>query len=281
MYDQAENLRLLKSKVEKGFKEPEVITITSGKGGVGKSNTSVNLALALGELGKKVLLVDVDIGLGNTDLLLGVYPKYNLFDYFINNIHLSDLIFPVNENIDLLAGGSALSDEEMLEKINHDTLKTDLQRIMGYDYILFDTGAGINKNVTYFALSADQVILVTTPEPTAITDAYALLKTLYGKKKNIIINILVNRAANFSEGEYIANKLIKVAQNFLSSTPNFLGFITDDKHVQQAVKLQKPYINLYSQCTASRDVRRIANKILGRQGNKEGKGFFNLFRLFK
>ncbi|SES79237.1 MinD/ParA family protein [Anaerobranca gottschalkii] len=281
MHDQAEKLRLLKSKVEKGFKEPEVITITSGKGGVGKSNTSVNLALALGELGKKVLLVDVDLGLGNTDLLLGVYPKYNLFDYFKNNIQLSELIFPVNENVDLLAGGSALSDEEMLEKINPNTLRADLQTLMGYDYILFDTGAGINRNVTYFALSADQVILVTTPEPTAITDAYALLKTLYGKKHNIKINILVNRAADFAEGEYIANKLIKVAYNFLKSTPNFLGFITDDKHVQQAVKLQKPYITLYHQCTASKDVKRVANKILGKQEYKERKGLFNIFRLFK
>lgn len=276
MNDQAKSLRKLKNRIASDAKSTEVITVSSGKGGVGKSNTSVNLALVLGGLGHKVLLIDVDIGLANADLLLGVYTKHTLFDFFEKGISLFQVISRVNDNVHLLSGGSALTDSHMFENLNRDLLQKELNNLMGYNFIIFDTGAGINENVTYFSLVADRVILVTTPEPTSITDAYALLKSLYKLKGDINLEIVVNKASNEGEAKNTSDKLIKVSRSFLNKTPKYLGYISEDKHVQRAVKIQKPYSMLYQNCLATKDVKKLAEKIIGVESKKERQGLFNI-----
>ncbi|QNO16436.1 MinD/ParA family protein [Alkalicella caledoniensis] len=280
MIDQAHGLRELKLKSQAKYNNTEVITVTSGKGGVGKSNTSVNLALSMASLGKKVLLIDVDIGLANVDLLLGIYSKYTLFDFFNGMQNIETIIQNVAENMDVISGGSAFTDSDLIENIERRKLNLELEKILGYDYIIFDTGAGITKSVTDFCLIADKVLMVTTPEPTAITDAYALLKSLYKKDKDIKINIVVNRATNSKEGEVTANKLIKVSESFLHQKPVYVGHISDDSQVQKAVKMQKPYSQAYKECSASKDIRILANKIIGIEHGDKKRGIISLFGSF-
>lgn len=280
MSDQAQSLRELKNKKIKEQAITEVITIASGKGGVGKSNTSVNLALALGKQGFKVLLIDVDLGLANADLLLGLYTRKTLFDFFEYEVPLSDIITEVNKDVHLISGGSALADASIMESVNREHLKKELNKLEGYNFIIFDTGAGINKDVTYFSLLADRIIIITTPEPTSITDAYALLKSLYKTKKNIMINIVVNKAIHPKEGQATADKLIKVSENFLNISPTYLGSIAEDLSVQKAVKKQKPYIVEFENCTASKDIIILAQKITGKDTTKEKKGILNIFNGF-
>lgn len=277
MNDQAKSLRELKNRVVNAGNSTEVITVASGKGGVGKSNTSVNMALSLGSLGHRVLLIDVDLGLANADLLLGVYTKQTLFDFFERGMKLSQIISRVNDNVHLLSGGSALTDSDMLDNVNRELLRNELNDLMGYQFIIFDTGAGINKNVTYFSLIADRVILVTTPEPTSITDAYALLKSLYKSKGDINVEIVVNKATNEKEAKNTSDKLIKVSSSFLNKTPKYLGYISEDRHVQRAVKAQKPYSLLYEHCMATRDVKKLAENIIGKETKNEKRGLFNIF----
>lgn len=280
MIDQAHGLRELKMKSQTKFDNTEVITVTSGKGGVGKSNTSVNLALIMANLGKKVLLVDVDIGLANVDLLLGIYSKHTLFDFFSGMQKLGNIIQRVNHNVDVISGGSAFTDSDVVENIERRKLSSEIEKLLGYDYIIFDTGAGITKSVTDFCLIADQVLMITTPEPTAITDAYALLKTLYKKKDDITINLIVNRSNGHREGEITAEKLIRVADSFIGKKPVYIGHISEDIHVPKAVKMQKPYFLAFENCQASKDLQQLTHTVIGTKPGAKKKGIMNLLGNF-
>lgn len=246
----------------------KVIAITSGKGGVGKSNFTVNLAMSLGEAGKKVVVIDADLGLANIDILLGLIPQYSFMDVINKNKSILDVLINDPSNFRFIAGGSGvqeltkLTDEEMTIFIKNIKL---LDKVA--DYILIDTGAGISESVLRFVMSSDDVVLITTPEPTAITDAYAMLKIISQKDKSKNINLIVNRVNDEREANEIMNKFFLVSKKFLSIDILSLGYILNDELVGKAVRNQEPFYLSYPKCKASKNIKDIANRIINNQLN--------------
>jgi flagellar biosynthesis protein FlhG len=272
MNDQAEKLRQIiehlklknsEAKVEVPIKKSaRVITVTSGKGGVGKTNITINLAIALSEMGLRVVILDADFGLANIDILFGIIPRYTLVDVMKNKKNILEVLSEGPQNIKFISGGSGVEDLVRLEKhqlmsfIDNIAL---LDKIS--DIILIDTGAGLSESVMSFVMAADDVLLVTTPEPTSITDAYALIKLVSHRDKNKEIKVLVNRAENSAEANDILNKLSVVSEKFLEMKLHRLGYVQSDEYVVKAVKQQKPFMISYPKCNASRQTREISAKL--------------------
>lgn len=268
MKDQAEMLRKIVNAHDQGtnpsepVKKAKVITVTSGKGGVGKTSLTVNLALQLSMRGLKVVILDVDFGLANVDVLFGIVSKYTLLDVIKGDKSILEVLTNGPDNIKFLSGGSGV---EELVSLDRKKLRKFVSNInildKLFDVILIDTGAGLSRNVMNFILAADEVVLVTTTEPTAITDAYALVKMVSRRDQKKNINILVNKADNIREAENVANKLCQVSEKFLSLKLNKLGYILYDENVTKSVKLQRP-LSLYNpKCQASRSISEIAEKL--------------------
>lgn len=292
--DQAQQLRNI---IKKQQLEPtpsisntsRVITITSGKGGVGKSNISVNLAIQLRKLGKKVVIMDVDFGLANVEVMLGIRPKYTFADLIFKGKGIRDIITPGPEGIGFISGGSGIQELANLTKEQIGTMSQSLCELDAIaDIIIIDTGAGIADSVTEFVRASQEILLVVTPEPTSITDAYALLKML-SKNKEIDtetkeIKMLANRVSSYKDGRDLFNKLSVVVNKFLSINVEYFGAIPQDEHVPKAVIQQKPFSILYPNTTATIAVQELASmlveKEVGKQQNKMGiaKLFSNLLR---
>ncbi len=284
MKDQAEMLRKIVNAHDQGtnpsepVKKAKVITVTSGKGGVGKTSLTVNLALQLSMRGLKVVILDVDFGLANVDVLFGIVSKYTLLDVIKGDKSILEVLTNGPDNIKFLSGGSGV---EELVSLDRKKLRKFVSNInildKLFDVILIDTGAGLSRNVMNFILAADEVVLVTTTEPTAITDAYALVKMVSRRDQKKNINILVNKADNIREAENVANKLCQVSEKFLSLKLNKLGYILYDENVTKSVKLQRP-LSLYNpKCQASRSISEIAEKLTtGSEKEVQGvKGFMS------
>lgn len=272
MNDQAKKLRdIIKKKdiiykedtldLQQAKGEPRIITITSGKGGVGKSNFSINLGLELIRLGNRVTIIDADIGLANVDVILGMIPKYTLADVIQGRKRLDEVIMTGPGGINVISGGSGLKELIDLTEKELSPLVNDLDKISSIsDYIIIDTGAGINSTVLSFVDASEQTIVVTTPEPTSITDAYALIKNIVeGELKDI--KILINRAESEQEAMEVFNKLNLTSQRFLNTKLNLLGFLYDDNLVSKSVKKQKPFTIMYPDSTVSKGIKVIANAI--------------------
>ncbi|MBI3327976.1 MAG: MinD/ParA family protein [Nitrospinae bacterium] len=239
-----------------------VLAVTSGKGGVGKTNVVANLAFALTTLGKKVLVVDADLGLANLDILLGLTPKYTIEHVFLGSKSLRDILIEGPGGMSILPGSSGvqrlteLSAEQKLAFLAEvDSLEDPL------DVMLIDTAAGISSNVIYFVLAAQEIIVVTCPEPTAITDAYALMKILAREHGHRQFQLLVNSATTTREGEAVFEKLNRATQQFLDIRIHFLGLIPYDPHVPKAVKQQKSVVEIYPNAPASRAFLKLATAI--------------------
>lgn len=261
MNDQAERLRQLVSQNKN--KKARIITVTSGKGGVGKSNFAINFALSLQERGKKVVLLDADLGLANIDVLLGISTKMNLANIIYDNNTIWDVIHKSDYGIDIIAGGSGIKDLLSLEESQLQFFLKQIELLNQYaDFIIIDTGAGLSKETSRFIIAADEVILVTTPEPTSITDAYAIIKMVHSITKDIHYRLVINRVMNDQEGKSTIDKLQLVAKRFLGIDLPLLGYVTDDRNVQKAVKKQKPFYLTYPNSEASIAVKDITNKFL-------------------
>lgn len=270
MADQAERLRQLsmETKIPTGSGQSErqaarVLTVTSGKGGVGKSSLVVNLALALADKGQRVLIIDADIGMANVDVILGRSADYSL-THLLNGSHtLEEVIVTGPRNVRFLSGGSGIRELGELSKLE---VQRVINQIMFYDrevdYILFDTGAGIGETVLNFVLAADEVVLITTPEPTSMTDAYALIKTYAYANGQAPIRLVVNRVADQEEGLAVAAKLIKVAQQFLDLPMQQLGYVIEDSAVGKAIRRQNPLMIQYPETDAARCIEAIAQRLL-------------------
>lgn len=240
-----------------------VIAITSGKGGVGKTNLTVNLAIAMTRIGRRVLVIDADLGMANVDVVLGTASKHHLLHLLQPEIGLKDVLIQGPYGIRYISGGSAI--ERVLE-FSPEERKRLMDKLAECeamaDIVLVDTGAGLGQNVLDFILAADEVILVTTPEPTALTDAYAVMKAynMYASKKDL--KIVVNRVYDESESEEVLMKLRRTSEKFLSLPINGLGAIYEDRSVMNAVKRQAPLLEAYPDAMAARCIEAIAKNIL-------------------
>ncbi|GAV22578.1 MinD/ParA family protein [Carboxydothermus pertinax] len=286
MYQQA--FGLIKNKSENGLNasSQRIIAVTSGKGGVGKSNFVANLALALADLAKKVLILDADLGLANVELLFGVTPQCTLLDYLNSEKEVNDLITPLKSNVDLISGGAGLLELTTLTVKQRKKIIQLIENLpQNYDIILIDTGAGINKEVMSFVAAAREVILIITPEPTSITDAYTMLKMLARHQLNQKIYLVVNRVRDEKEGEKIAERILLAANKYLNLHPEKLGFLVEDRNLPEAVRQMKPCYWKFPNSLVTKNLKGIARKLttetLTEQKNDNFAGFFTkLLRIF-
>lgn len=240
-----------------------VIAITSGKGGVGKTNVTANLAIALAQLGKKVMVLDADLGLANMDILLGLKPTHNLSHVLSGHKTLKQIIVEGPGGIKIVPGSSGVADLANLQPAQRSRI---VEAFNAYDekvdILLIDTSAGISDNVMSFVLSADEALLVTTPEPTAITDAYAIIKLASRNKQKNSMGLLVNRARSSEEAAAIGKKLSLIARKFLEFELKNFGFLLDDSCVNQCVRKQSPFMIQNPSSAVARGIRDLARKIL-------------------
>lgn len=281
--DQAEQLRKMMQQTNSKPKA-RVITVTSGKGGVGKTSISLNLAIQLSRLGKKVVIFDADFGLANIEVMLGVRPQYNLADMMFRGKELSEIITQGEEGIKFISGGSGIQELASMNREQVIFLTSRLLALDKYaDVIIVDTGAGISDSVLEFVLASTEVLLVATPEPTSITDAYALLKALNRKKEfskeDTSIKMISNRVRSEEEGISLYEKMSVVADKFLDIPVTYLGAVPMDDQITRAVMRQKPVSVLYPDAPAAKAIKMIAERILEIQSeeNKESWGLAHMF----
>lgn len=263
--DQAQNLRnIIKMQNQKMVQNARVISVTSGKGGVGKSNTSVNIALQFQRQGKRVIIFDADFGLANIEVMFGIIPKYNLGDLMFKGKELKEIITPGPEGVGFISGGSGIA-----KLVNLD--KEQIKRLVGKlseldelaDVIIIDTGAGISSSVMEFLVASPETILVTTPEPASITDSYALLKALsmnenYSPEK-CKVKLIANRVGKKEEGQNLYEKLSAVSSRFLNIELEYLGAIPFDNNITKAVMTQEPVSLKYPGSVSSKCYEDIVN----------------------
>jgi len=280
MLDQAQRLRQM--AVNNGDKpilsRPRIITVTSGKGGVGKSNIVVNVSIALQKMGKKVMIFDADIGMGNDDILMGCSSKYNVFDVISKGKEIEDVVLTGPFGVKLLPGGSALTKVEDLTEIQRDMFISKLTSLTGLDYIIMDTGAGVNKSVLGFIACCEDLVIVTTPEPTSLTDAYSLLKAVKHFNIKNSAKVIINRSLDNNEANLTFNKFDNAVTKFLHMKLEYLGKISDDKKLAYAVRAQQPVVVSYPNSEAARDITSIAGKIEGMKVKENGMGVEGLFK---
>lgn len=280
--DQAEKLRELAK--ERKRDSVEIITVTSGKGGVGKTNISVNLGIAFSLTGRKVLVVDADLGLSNVNIVAGVVPppRYNLFHVIKGEKKIDEVVVEGPCGIKIITGAIGISTLANLSPKKRDELIEQLSGISNIANLVFiDTSAGLSGKVLSFVLSADKVLLVTTPEPTAIADAYGIIKAVSFRTKELDIRLIVNRAKTLEEGERVANRIIEIAGQFLGMKIEKLGILLDDKVVEESVREQAPFFIAHPRAKATQCIYNIRNTLVNLPlSEPEGIGSF-LKRLFK
>ena len=264
--DQAARLRdlsKLKVQTQKQLRPVRRIAVTSGKGGVGKSNISLNLGICFQKLGQRALLVDADTNLANIDILLGINPKYTLADAILGDRFLTEILVEGPEGLKVLPAGSGIVELVGLDAVVQDRIERGMSDLeSGQDLIILDTGAGISEGVVEFAAGADEVIVITTPEPTAITDAYAAIKVISARNPAVKFYLLVNFAKNQEEAEEVARKIKLVVENYLAFHLENLGYIPVDAHIPRAVAQQIPFTLASPRCPAASNLAMIARRLL-------------------
>ncbi len=265
--DQAEKLReMIRQQKQTNNTNTRIITVTSGKGGVGKSSVAINLALKFRKEGKKVIIFDADFGLANIEVMFGVIPKYTLADLMFKGKELKDIITEGPEGVRFVSGGSGIA---RLVNLDHEQIKrlvykmAELEELA--DVIIVDTGAGISPSVLEFVASSPEVLLVTTPEPTSITDSYALLKALamlreYDREASRI-RIITNKVSSESESRLIYEKLSAVVDRFLDLKIEYLGAVPQDNAINKAIMKQKPVSIAYPSSSSSLSFERIHRRL--------------------
>jgi flagellar biosynthesis protein FlhG len=251
-----------KGRPDAGHCAPKIIAITSGKGGVGKTNIVANLGYTLCRFGKKVLVFDADLGLGNLDVLLGLRPEYNLSHVVRGEKRLADVVVGGPGGLHVLPAASGIQDLTALTQQDRHTVFSQLEKfIQDFDIMLIDTAAGISSNVLYFNINADEILVVATPEPTSIIDAYAMMKVLSVKYGTDHFKLVVNAAATTREAEEVYRQLNRVTDRFLNIFLEYYGCIVMDENIKKGVRQQKVVTELAPLTSASRNFVELARKI--------------------
>lgn len=289
MENQAEKLREA-MKQKKGDKEKQsnvkktrIITVTSGKGGVGKTNVSVNLALAYARTGRKVVVMDADLGLANVNVMLNMIPKFNLYHVIRKQKTMKEIMVDTDYGISMVAGASGFSKIANLTDEERQYFIDELNTLSFADIVIIDTSAGVSSNVLDFVAAADDSLIITTPEPTAITDAYGIIKIIATEigNLNMGLKLVVNRVKSATDAIKIADRMINITNQFLNLKLEYLGFIYDDPAVSRAVLKQRPFMVLEPKCKASLCLEHIVGR-LDKTDTKENGGFGNMVkRMFK
>lgn len=254
-----------------------VVAVASGKGGVGKTNISTNLSVAFAMMKKHVVLFDGDLGLSNVNILLKVVPQYNLIDVMRKYRKMKEILTDSGYGFQFLCGTPGFSG---LANITNNTLQYFVEQMMSLSFahlLIVDTSAGIGRSVVSFLGSADDIIIVTTPEPTSMADAYGMLKVLATdlNTNGIAIHLIVNRVASFQQGSEVANRIVQASQNILNVKIAYLGCVMDDPIVNKAVMNQVPILSFSPKSRVSSNIKAIANRLLSREvKNSQGLSAF-------
>ncbi|NBG87586.1 MinD/ParA family protein [Isachenkonia alkalipeptolytica] len=265
--------------------DSRVVAVTSGKGGVGKTNFTINLGITLAKAGKKVVIFDADLGLANIDVILGSIPKYTLVDLMERDLPIEKVMSEGPEGIGIISGASGIEGLMDMSPEKVEGLTRRFSEISRYaDFILIDTGAGISKSVLSFVLAAQEVLVISTPEPTSITDAYAVIKAIGNQDRDKSIQLLINKVKDSKEGREVYHKLQRVGKEFLQMEIGLLGFVREDPSVVKAVYSQNPFAVQFPACHAAKDIEAAARKLVSKEADeiKEDQGFFQkVIGLFK
>ena len=240
-------------------RQTRVIAVGSGKGGVGKTNVVANLACVLADLGRKVLVLDADLGLANLDVLLGFAPQYNLSHVLSGEKNLEDIVIDGPKGIKVIPASSGIQEVTHMGAQEQRILLDQMEIFDGqFDYLFIDTAAGISEMVTSFLVAAHTSIVVVTPEPTSMTDAYALIKVLHNRFGEQQFHLLLNSVQNRKEAEQVFNKLNLVCEKFLDISVDFLGYIPRDKAVPEAVRRQRAVVDINPEAGSSKQFLIVA-----------------------
>lgn len=284
--DQASNLRnIIKLQNQRNIQNARVITVTGGKGGVGKSNTAINLASGFAKEGKRVIIFDADFGLANIEVMFGTVPKYTLSDVLYGQKKIKDIITEGPSGIGFISGGSGITN---MNNLNEAQIRRAVGLLSGLDdlcdILIVDTGAGISNEVLDFVLASPEVIMVITPEPGSVTDSYALLKALYANPKFLAdtrIYLCANRVSGEIEGRAVFDKMNQVVTKFLYGKIEYLGMVPTDTALEKCVRAQNVVSLVMPQAKSSKAFFDICDKLLTEESEKVPQrgihGFFNTF----
>lgn len=254
------------------------ISVTSGKGGVGKTHLTINVGLALAKAGKKVLLLDADLGLANIHVMLGFEPKRTLYDVLQGKATLNDVIVSLPFDLDVIPASSGIHSLTQLSEEERLAILGAVEQLeKSYDYVLVDTAAGIGDNVLYFNSVTHDVLVVVDEEPTSLTDAYALIKVLAAQCRVQEFLVVCNRVSTGTDGKSVFAQLAAATDRFLSVRLQYLGSVTDDECVPKAIVAQKPFLQLYPGSRASWDMMSLAKRIIALPPTRAPKGGMQLF----
>jgi len=292
--DQATNLRRIVKKESgkihklKEYKQsretsktngPMVIAVTSGKGGVGKTNIVGNLAIAYQRMKKKALIFDADLGLANIDIIYGINPKHTIKEVISGEKELSQIIVKGPEGVNIIPASSGVQELANLSEGHKINLLNEFDILnRKYDILLIDTGAGISTNVTYFNLAAQERIVVVTPEPTSITDAYALIKVMYSKHEVKNFYLLMNMVKDEREAKSVYKNLSSVVAKFMGSISiDYAGYIPYDKNLYESVSRREPVICCYPEASSSHGFKKLADYLLIQTRGRSNDGNIKFF----
>jgi flagellar biosynthesis protein FlhG len=274
--DQAQNLRDL---VKQNGQVARVLAVASGKGGVGKTSTSVNLAIALASHKKRAIVLDADLGLANVEVLMGLNSLYNLQHVIDGEKTIMQILVQGPGGIEVVPGTSGLAKLADLSAAARQNVLNGLKDLQEQsDFIIIDTMAGIGQNAVSFAAAADEVLVITTPEPSAIVDAYAAIKTIHGVREDVVFRLIVNMVASSQQALAVTTNLTRVAQQYLGLRLSYLGHIVRDPHVAQGVMQTHPFVLRFPNAPATKCIHDLATKLIQQKAEQGVRaGFFRRF----
>ncbi len=254
-----------------GKSKVKTLAVASGKGGVGKTNVVVNMAVAASKMGKKVIILDADLGLSNVDVLMQLSPRYNIQHVLSGEKSLADIMADGPHGIKILPASSGVQELTSLDEFQRLKIMEEFDAYTGnFDLLIIDTAAGISENVAFFCVAAQETVIVTSPEPTAMTDAYALIKVLFTRYQEREFSIVVNSVKSPEEAFEVFKRLVMVTGKFLNVSLNYLGYIPFDGSIRKAVRAQRPFVDMFPSSDAALQVCGMAEKIMESSGKVKG-----------